>query len=93
MDQSFKFYLENTFDSHNVELFKRYFKDKLNLLPNKACSYRFIYNICINGIDITNQYKQSILNTVWRDYFKLKINGKLGNSQKIELIDDTVPIR
>lgn len=98
MEQSFKYYLENTFDSTRVELFKRYFKNEIELLPDRPCSYRIIYNICIVGNHESNQYTQSILNTVWRDYFKLKINGKLGdiNNSKLEKIeskDDCLPIR
>ena len=95
MEQSFRYYVENTYDSTNVEMFRRYFTDELDLLPEKVCSYRIIFNICINRSNENSQYRQSILNSVWKDYFKLKINGKLGsvNKKKIEFEDETHPIR
>lgn len=93
--QSFKYYLENTLDSTSVELFKQHFKEELELLPDKVCSFRVIYNICIQNQE-DNQYKQSILTKVWTDYFKLKITGKLGcnlNNKKIESKSNHLPIR
>lgn len=96
-NQSFKYYLENTFDSTRVELFKQHFKDRLELLPDKVCSFRVIYNICLQNVEENTQYKQSILNNVWTDYFKLKITGKLGeckvNNKKIESKSNHLPIR
>lgn len=95
---SFKSYLfENKdVDDLYLELFLNIFRNKIELLPDNVCSYRVIYNICID--DTTTQYARSVLNVVWNEYFKLKINGRLGirtinsKKEKIEL-EIEYPIR
>lgn len=99
MEGSFKYYIESTVDCVDVELFKENFSNQLDLFPDKICSYKIIYDICVSNNadnDSNMAYKQRILNKVWIDYFKKKINGRFGvykgKNKKNELEND-FPLR
>lgn len=70
---SFKYYLQTTTDSVNVELFKRNFD--ITSLPNYPSSYRLVYSICVK--EDTSAFQKYILKNTWLDYFKAKLMGEL----------------
>ncbi len=66
---SFKNYIEN-YDSEYITLFKQYIS--LNLLPNRVCSSKCIYNILRHELDF-NSFKQKIFRETFSEYFRFKM--------------------
>lgn len=70
MPFTFKNYIEN-YDSGYITLFKQYIQ--LNLLPDRVCSSKCIYNILKDELQF-NSFKQKIFRETFSEYFKLKID-------------------
>lgn len=66
---SFKNYIEN-YDSEYITLFKQYIS--LNLLPNRVCSSKCIYNILRHELEF-NSFKQKIFRETFSEYFRFKM--------------------
>lgn len=66
---TFKHYVEN-YNSGYITLFKQYFT--LDILPNRVCSSKCIYNILRNELQF-NSFKQKLFRETFSEYFKLKI--------------------
>jgi hypothetical protein len=64
----FKDYIEN-YNSEYITLFKQYIP--LNLLPDRVCSSKYIYNILRNELEF-NSFKQKIFRETFSEYFKVK---------------------
>ena len=69
MPFTFKNYLEN-YDSGYITLFKQYIS--LNLLPDRVCSSKCIYNILRDELQF-NSFKQKIFRETFSEYFRFKM--------------------
>lgn len=68
----FTFY--NYINNYNTEytiLYKTIFESSLELLPEKVCSSKFIYEILKHDIE-NNDYKRKLFNETFCEYFRKK---------------------
>ena len=69
MTLTFKNYIEN-YDSGYITLFKQYIS--IDLLPNRVCSSKVIYNILRNELQF-NSFQQKLFRETFSEYFNIII--------------------